>query len=107
MWKSRLLTAIDTGALDIPADTVAMDSQCPFGKWLYGEALSPTVRDSEECRRVTELHAQFHRVAAKVVALALSGKKMEADKLMALNGEYTVITTKLVMEMTAWARKIS
>ena len=103
MWKSRLERCIDTGVFDTSIDIIAADDECYFGKWLYGESITPDVRDSEEYQRVKEYHAQFHQVAARVVGLALLGNKMEAAKLMSSSGEYTKITTKLVGEMISWA----
>lgn len=42
------------------------------------------------------LHAEFHKSAARVVELALAGKKAEAHDLMApVGGEYTKISSKL------------
>ena len=105
MWKSRLHAAINTGVLDVSAETITKDDQCPFGRWL--QTVEPSVRDSEEYKRVKELHAKFHVAAAKVVELALAGKKNEAEQLMGVNGEYAVITTKLVMELMAWEKKAS
>ncbi len=107
LWKAKLQKALDTGVFDTPPDIIALDNQCDFGKWLHGEALPPTVRNSEEYKRVKDYHAKFHSVAAKVVELSLAGNKIEAAKLMALNGEYTTITTKLVMELQSWADKVA
>ena len=103
MWKARLEKCIDAGVFDIPVDIITMDNECYFGKWLYGEAMTPIIRSSEEYKRVKECHAKFHQVAAKIVALSLSGNKTEAANLMSSNGEYTRITTELVRELSSWA----
>jgi hypothetical protein len=106
MWKARLERCIETGVFDTPVNIVEMDNECYFGKWLYGEDITPTIRNSEEYKRVKDCHARFHRVAAKVVELSLSGKKTEAANLMSSSGEYTKITTELVKEMMSWADNI-
>jgi hypothetical protein len=106
MWKSRIEKCIDTGTFDVPVDVIEMDDECYFGKWLYGDDLEPAVRVSAEFKRVKECHAKFHRVAAKVVALSLAGKKQEASDLMAWEGEYTKVTTELIKELTSWAEHV-
>ena len=106
VWKTRLDKCIDTGVFDTPVNIVGMDNECYFGTWLYGESITPAIRNSEVYKQVKECHAEFHRVAAKVVELSLSGNKTEATKLMAWNGEYSKITTELIKELTSWANSV-
>ena len=106
IWKSRLIKAIETGTLDVPQHTIAMDDHCAFGKWLLGNDIPAEIRNSTEYKNVKDLHARFHKVAAKVAELALSGHKVEADKFMAINGEYTTITTQLISDLAAWQKKL-
>jgi hypothetical protein len=107
MWKSRLERAIEAGVFDVPADMVAKDTECYFGKWLYGESITAAIRATEEYQRIKEDHAKFHRIAARVVELAISGDKAEAVKLMGPRGEYTTTTTQLVKELEDWASKVT
>lgn len=108
IWKSRLERAIDAGVFDSPVETIARDDECNFGKWLlYGQSITQAIRDTEEYKRVADTHAKFHHAAAKVVELAISDDKIGAAKLMASTGEYTLITTKLVRELEAWADKLA
>jgi len=106
MWKGRLEKCIKTGVFDTPVNVVEMENECYFGKWLYGENITPAVRSSEQYQKVKDWHAQFHRVAAQVVKLSLAGEKAQAANLMQLNGEYTRVTTELIGEMTAWANSV-
>lgn len=105
IWKARLDRCVETGSFDTPVDVVARDNECYFGKWLYGVTLTPAIRASENYQRVQACHARFHQVAAKVVELSLAGKKRDAANLMALNGEYTQVTSELIRELKAWAQK--
>lgn len=107
MWKTRLTQAIESGKMDTPVDTVRMDDQCAFGKWLYGVSLDLQGTTSAQYEEVKKLHAQFHRVAAQVVELALSGKKHEALQLMSLDGEFTKISSKLTAAMSIWLKKVA
>ncbi|MDI6743656.1 MAG: CZB domain-containing protein, partial [Smithella sp.] len=95
MWKTRLKMAIEAGKTDTPVETIRQDNQCVFGKWLYGNTLTSVEKASQHYKTVKELHAEFHKTAARVAELALSGKKAEAETMMALSGEYAAISGKL------------
>ena len=104
MWKTRLKTAIETGKTEVPVETIRQDNQCVFGKWLYGTTLTSVDKASSHYKTVRELHAEFHKTAARVTELALGGKKAEAEAMMALGGEYAGISGKLTQAMMAWKK---
>jgi hypothetical protein len=104
LWKSRLKMTIESGRIDMPVDSIRRDDQCDFGKWLQGKALSAADKATADCRKVDELHRRFHQTAARVVELALSGRKAEAETMMILGGEYAAISDKLTEAMTDWKR---
>jgi len=106
MWKARLKAAIDTGKSEMPVETIRVDNQCEFGKWLYGATLSAQDKTSPHYSKVKELHAQFHKTAARVAALALSGKKAEAEKMIASGGEYAEASAKLTGAMMEWDKSV-
>lgn len=99
-WKIRLKGSIDTGKSETPVETIRLDNQCAFGKWLYG--LSGADKTSSHFAKVKELHAEFHKTAASVTEKALSGKKAEAEKMMAMGGDYASISGRLTSAMMAW-----
>jgi len=105
-WKTRLKTAIETGNIDVSIDVIKVDNQCAFGKWFYGPTLNPQDKTSTHYKTVKELHAEFHKVAAKVAELATSGKKADAEKMMAMGGEYSKVSSKLTQAMIDW-KKVS
>jgi hypothetical protein len=102
MWKVRLKSAIETGKIFTPIETIRMDNQCVFGKWLYGSTLSPQDKNSRHYITVKELHAEFHKTAAHVAELATNGKKNEAESMLAIGGEYSKISSKLTQAMMEW-----
>jgi Chemoreceptor zinc-binding domain len=106
MWKTRLKLAVDTGKTDTPVETIGQDNQCAFGKWLYGPTLTSMDKASSDYKTVKNLHAEFHKTAARVVTLVLDGKKEEAEKMMELGGEYASISGKLTRAMMEW-KKVS
>lgn len=107
LWKSRLKMTIESGRIDMPVDSIRRDDQCDFGKWLHGKTLTPADRATADYRNVVDLHGQFHLTAARVVELALSGRKAEAETMMILGGEYAAISARLNDAMLNWKRASS
>jgi chemoreceptor zinc-binding protein len=104
MWKTRLVGAIETGKSDIPAATARLDDHCPFGKWLLG-TLPLEVMRSPKFRVVKELHAKFHVVAADTLAMALAGRRVEAERALGADGAFTQASAALTREMMAWMQE--
>ena len=102
MWKMRLKAAVDTGKIDTSVDAIRQDSQCMFGKWLYGASLTSADKASSHYKTVRAIHAEFHKTAARVAELASSGRKAEAEAMMALGGEYASVSGKLTRAMMEW-----
>ena len=98
-WKGHLHQAIDTGSSDFRAEVVKQDNQCDFGKWLYGagETSFPAAANYEEIRT---LHAEFHREAAAVLALALAGRGKEAQAAMEVGSGFGKVSAHLVTTLT-------
>ncbi|MEZ5403465.1 MAG: CZB domain-containing protein [Bryobacteraceae bacterium] len=105
MWKARLNTAIENGKLDVPAATVRLDNYCDFGKWLYGASIPDGQKQTEHYTKVKALHADFHKAAAAVAALAEAGKPVEARNRM--GGEFAKVSSQLTLAMTAWKKSLS
>ncbi len=103
-WKVRLKDAIETGRSDIPVETIRKDNNCQFGKWLYGGTLSAADKTSANYTKVRELHAEFHKAAARVTELALAGQKTEADKMMTRGGEFAAVSSRLTSAMMDWKK---
>jgi hypothetical protein len=57
-------------------------------------------------RAVRELHARFHLEAARVLELALAGKRGEATAAMALGSPFATVSSKLTAAMTAWRKDL-
>jgi hypothetical protein len=98
IWKIQLKSAIESGELEVPVETILMDNQCEFGKWLYGKAISSKDKSSTHYKTIKLLHSAFHRTAAQVAKLAISGNKDEAKKMIAPDGEYSKISSELIQQ---------
>jgi Chemoreceptor zinc-binding domain len=101
LWKGRLRSAIQTGKCDITVTTAHADDQCAFGKWLKN--LDGEGSKSAHYRSCRDLHTQFHAKAADVLALALAGKKDDANRAIAPGSEFNNVSIKLTREMMDWA----
>jgi methyl-accepting chemotaxis protein len=98
-WKMRLKTAIACGTFDGSVADAAAEDHCEFGKWLMGEIKSS---DSDNAKRVRQLHAKFHKAAAHIAELAISGRKLEAESAIADGSEFGVTSTELTAAMMEW-----
>ena len=106
LWKDRLRMTIESSRIDTPVDSVRRDDQCDFGKWLHGATLSASDKAAPPYLTVVDLHARFHQTAARVVQLALTGRKSEAETMMVIDGEYAAVSDQLTRALTDW-KKIS
>lgn len=104
LWKIRLNAAINTGVSEFSPEKVSTDNQCDFGRWLYGETISAAEKAGPCYQSVRQHHTEFHKVAADVLKLALSGKKDEAHKLVGLGGRFASLSAELTTAMMAWAK---
>ena len=102
MWKTRLQEAIASGKSEFTVSGVSADNNCDFGKWLRGD-LSLRA-GSAHYDKVRQLHAEFHKEVARILGLALAGKKAEALKAMESKTPYVKLSSDLTSEMMAWAR---
>jgi hypothetical protein len=99
-WKSRLKQAIETGKSDWAVESVRPDGLCEFGKWLY--ACSSAETATERWRKIRELHAEFHREAARILTLALTGRTADAQAAYALGSHFSKTSADLTLALVAW-----
>ncbi len=104
-WKTKLRTAIDTGKIDTPIQTIKADNQCAFGKWLHGPTITERQKNADHYREVKKLHAVFHEKASKVAQLAISGNKTAAGRMLEVNGEFSTASAALSTAMLTWLKK--
>jgi hypothetical protein len=106
LWKGRLLTAIDTGTSKFTVATVAQDTECAFGKFLYANA-DPAIKNSPQWRTCVDLHSKFHQCAARVLQLALTGNQAAAKKEMDGQSEFLKLSRALTAEMVKWRGSVT
>ena len=103
VWKQRLRQSIRSGNSELtPAETQS-ETLCEFGKWLH--SLPPEEKACQHWKTVQDLHLRFHLEAARVLALATTGDKEEAEK--ALVGGFSDVSARLTSSMMKWRSHLS
>ena len=105
-WKVRLMEAVATGASTFDPAVVSRDDQCPFGRWLHIESM-PGERASGHFGPVEGLHAQFHRMAGRILQQATSTGKAQAERAMEFGGELDQLLARLIREINDWRDEVS
>jgi hypothetical protein len=105
LWKSRLMAAIESGKSDVAPDQVAKDNACEFGKWIYGASVPADAKKMPEFETCRHLHADFHKTAADVLRLAISGNKAKAHEAIGHESKFANISSDLTMAMMKWSGK--
>jgi len=106
MWKARIRQAMETGKSEFNPAVVKADNNCDFGKWLYGD-IAPELKKSPLYKTILQYHAEFHVEASRVLQLALSGKKDEAEKGIVSSSKYAAISASLTASMMEWKRAVA
>ena len=104
MWKQRLLSAIKSGTSDFTVAQVQVDDRCDFGKFFYG--LPSDVRESEQGRRIQQLHASFHRGASLILDLALKGEREQALQALSAGSPYDQLIGELGAALRQWKETV-
>lgn len=93
-WFDRLRKTVETGKSDISPAVAAHDADCEFGRWVHSELrglCSPGLFQD-----IARIHADFHRTAAQILALALDGRQAEARAQLAPGSELGALSKRLV-----------
>jgi hypothetical protein len=104
-WKHLLKVAVETQKCDRTVASAKSDSVCDFGKWLL--SFSPLERTSQHWQTIHKLHAEFHIAAARVLELALKGKRDEAAAELSMTGDFTRVSSQLTVAVSHWKRDLS
>lgn len=100
VWLAELRRTLADAQRVPEVAAIRADDACEFGRWLYGPQLSDGERERGAYLAVLRLHAEFHELAAHVVELGASGRRLEAYTM--LYGDCVTLSGKLVIAMRAW-----
>jgi hypothetical protein len=102
LWKAQLKEAVKNRKIEKPIEVIRTNNSCAFGKWLYGAEITADQKSSKYYKTVTDLHTEFHKVAAQVAELAVAGKVDEAESLLSTKGAYMDTSARLSSALTDW-----
>ena len=104
-WVEKLSTAIESGRCDTTPEKLKDDANCSFGKWLHYGIGAP-LKSMPQYNSIKNLHADFHKEAAKILKSALEGNKDEAVKAMKEGSAFSKASQKLTAELTSWSKNL-
>ena len=97
-WFIRLRMAVEQGTSTFDPGIVATDNHCEFGKWLYGD-FPQEWKGLPLFTEIKGIHKQFHIEAARILRLAIGGKKEEALASLGVGTPVRKISTDLVTKL--------
>ena len=100
-WKIRLHAAIEAGNGAFTVAEVEGEHLCDLGKFLH-HRVPMAARRSGHWRRCMDLHAQFHKAAARALQMALDGKKEAALAEWEASGKMAALSRALTGELLDW-----
>lgn len=106
LWRRRVQAAITAGRSELSPDEVRQDNLCESGRWLYSPVITTDARRKPQYQACRQLHASFHREAARVLEYALAGQKQQALLAMGPSGRLDNASTMLITAMMAWLPEI-
>ncbi len=97
-WKIRLDKCLN-GTSDEVLDpkVICRDDQCVLGKWIHGPA-DKYFENDNSLNSLRDDHAEFHRLAARVVELVHANNKEAARNI--LHGDYTEASRIVIRDLT-------
>jgi hypothetical protein len=96
-WFQDLRKAVETGQCGKRAASVASDEECEFGKWVHTDLRALCSRELFE--QIRDIHADFHRAAASIYALALAGNQANARAALGANSELARLSRRLIEQV--------
>lgn len=97
-WKARLQLYLEgRSAEQLDPAVICRDDQCVLGKWIHGSAREH-FHESEKFHELRADHAQFHRIAAKVVENVQAKDRQAA--LVIFDGDYQHASRQVVNALT-------
>jgi len=95
-WFDRIRSAISSGKSEFKPEIVVTDNNCEFGKWIYSD-MKAVCTDQNLYNEIKDVHAQFHKKAGEILAMALRGEKDAATKEVAMGSALNTMSGKLVL----------
>jgi hypothetical protein len=104
VWKSKLRAYLLKRDGSLKPEQVVKDSECDLGKWIYSDALK--YKHYPEYAALKDVHAQFHKHTAQIIAMADSGDVKKTEDMLAAGSEFMKLSGSCVMMIQKLKNKI-
>ena len=101
--KAQMGEAVATGQSHHTVARLCQDDQCKLGQWLY--QLDEPVKSTHRWKCARDLHADYHREAARVLGLALAGNAAQARAATCYSSAYAGIARRFEAELVVWKKE--
>ncbi|MGB0660477.1 MAG: CZB domain-containing protein [Mangrovicoccus sp.] len=99
-WRNKLIQAIKTGFFEGEVESIRVDDNCAFGKWLQSRAISSDMKQGKPYEVVSRLHREFHQIAAQILVHVQQKDQAKAADLM--NSEFNRKSETLIRALNKW-----
>ncbi len=96
-WKMKLGNYLNNPDGSLDSKKVCLDNACVLGKWLYGDGSLFKNTNHRLYEEVRLSHAEFHKIAGRVIDHIHKGQKDLAGKILTPNGEYSRVSENTVI----------
>ncbi len=103
-WKSKLRAYLLKRDGSLKPDQVLKDTECDLGKWIHSEAKKYS--HLPEYASLKDVHAQFHKHTAQIIAMADSGDVKKTEDMLAAGSEFMKLSGSCVMMIQQLKNKI-
>ncbi len=100
-WKRELNLIILSGYSPKGSKFITQGKNNKLNQWLQ-ENIPTKIRYDRHYKRVKAIHKQFLKVAERIVEMSISGRIVEAKKLISEGSEYEAVSYKLINELNFW-----
>jgi len=103
-WKNKLSKYLDNPDQSLQSAEIALENKCELGKWIEGDGKQ--FAGKPEFATMKSHHANFHKIAAKIVHRANSGEKVSHELTLGGKSEFVSASTAVVRAIMALRAKI-
>jgi len=103
LWRAHLVQAALTGRARMTVTEAAREEACDLGRWLQRIGELPEV---PQVAPVRDLHRHFHEEAARVLELALTGRRSESLLAVGPGSRFDEASIRLSSALKDWAGSV-
>lgn len=103
-WKNKLSNYLNHPDRTLHHSEIALDNKCELGKWIEGAGKE--FGTLPEFAAVKSHHANFHRIASRIVQRANAGETVSHELLLGGKSEFVAASAAVVRALMALRAKV-